>query len=141
MITSSSRVFIELASFKQTRPIEIMIKAEELRDLSVTTLDEMKGADIVAIDVRSLTTITDYMVICTGRSTRHVKALAESVAVKGKAVHAPLVRTEGDDESEWIVVDLGDVVVHVMLAATRAFYSLEDLWEPVKELREQNNSS
>jgi ribosome-associated protein len=115
--------------------------SEELRDLSIAALDEMKGTDIVPMDVRSLTTITDYMIICTGRSTRHVKALAENVAVQAKAVHHPMIRIEGDEDSEWILVDLGDVVVHVMLAATRAFYSLEDLWEPVKELREQDNPS
>lgn len=116
------------------------MKSEELRDLAVTALDDMKGIDIVSIDVRSLTSITDYMVICTGRSTRHVKALAESVAVKAKEIKSPFVRTEGERESEWILVDLGDVVIHVMLAATRAFYSLEDLWEPVKELRDQKTN-
>ncbi len=114
------------------------MKSEELRDLAVTALDDVKGIDIVDLDVRSLTSITDYMVICTGRSTRHVKALAEAVAAKAKEMKATsVVRMEGERESEWILVDLGDVVVHVMLAATRAFYSLEDLWEPVKELREQ----
>jgi ribosome-associated protein len=118
-----------------------MMKPEEIRDLSVNTLDEMKGADIVAIDVRSLTTITDYMIICSGRSTRHVKALAESIVIKAKALHLPHIHTEGDKENEWVVVDLGDVVIHIMLPATRAFYSLEDLWEPVKELRGQNISS
>lgn len=115
------------------------MKPEELRDLTIKALDDMKGEDIVTMDVRTLTNITDYMIICTGRSTRHVKALAETVAVKAKEMHAPVVRTEGDKESEWILVDLGDVVVHIMLATTRAFYSLEDLWEPVKELRNQKN--
>ena len=115
--------------------------SEELRDLAVKELDDMKGVDIASIDVRTLTTITDYMVICTGRSTRHVKALADSVAAKAKEMHAAHVRTEGERESEWVLVDLGDVVVHIMLAATRAFYSLEDLWEPVRELREHGSGS
>lgn len=117
------------------------MKPEELRDLAVTVLDDMKGIDIVTIDVRTLTSITDYMVICTGRSTRHVKALAESVATKAKEVKVDFVHTEGERESEWILVDLGDVVVHLMLAATRSFYSLEDLWEPVKELRDHKTTS
>ncbi|TAK78874.1 MAG: ribosome silencing factor [Gammaproteobacteria bacterium] len=117
------------------------MKSEELRDLAVNALEELKGLDIVTMDVRSLTAITDYMVICTGRSTRQVKALADNVALKAKQSHAPCVRTEGETESEWVLVDLGDVVVHVMLAATRAFYSLEDLWEPVKEMRDQKTNS
>lgn len=115
-----------------------MIRSEDLRDLATKTLDEMKGIDIVTIDVRTLTSITDYMIICTGRSSRQVKALAEGVAVNAKEMKVSNVRTEGDQESEWVLVDLGDVVVHVMLASARSFYSLEDLWEPVKELREQN---
>jgi ribosome-associated protein len=113
-----------------------MMKPEELRDLAIKALDDMKGVDIVTMDVRSLTSIADYMIVCTGKSTRQVKALAETVAVKAKEANHGIVRTEGEQESEWILVDLGDVIVHVMLAATRSFYSLEDLWEPVKELRE-----
>ena len=115
----------------------IDMKPETLRNFAIDALSDMKGIDIVAIDVRSLTTITDYMVICTGRSIRHLKSLAENVALKAKEKKASLVRTEGSPESEWIIVDLGDVVIHVMLATTRTFYSLEALWEPLKELREQ----
>jgi ribosome-associated protein len=115
------------------------MKPEDLRDLALKTLDDMKGIDIVTMDVRTLTTITDYMIICTGRSNRQVRALAETVAAKAKEAHAGIPRIEGDSESEWVLVDLGDVVVHVMLATARSFYSLEDLWEPVKELREQKS--
>jgi ribosome-associated protein len=112
---------------------------EELCELTFKALDDLKGIEITTLDVRTLTSITDYMVICTGRSTRHVKSLAENVSFQAKKSHASFVRTEGDLENAWVLVDLGDVVVHIMLAETRAFYSLEDLWEPIKELREQAN--
>lgn len=117
------------------------MKPEELRDLAINALDELKGTDIVSMDVRTLTSITDYMVICTGRSSRHIDSLAENVSVRAKEKHAACVRTEGAKESEWMLVDLGDVVVHVMTAAARTFYNLEDLWEPVKELRDAKSSS
>ena len=113
------------------------MNSEELRDLAINTLDDMKGIDSVPLDVRTLTVVTDYMVICTGRSTRHVRSLAESVATKAKAAKVSPTHIEGDAENEWVLVDLGDVVVHVMLPSARAFYSLEDLWEPIKEMREQ----
>jgi len=115
------------------------MKSEKLRDIAVEALKEMKGSDITIMDVRSLTSITDYMIICTGRSSRHAKALAETVVIKAKENKASVVRTEGDREGDWILVDLGDAVIHIMLPAARTFYSLEDLWEPLKDLREQNS--
>lgn len=113
---------------------------EEIRDLAIKTLDDMKGIDIVSLDVRTLTAITDYMVVCTGRSTRQIKALGDTVAYKAKEAGINPVRTEGEHDSEWVLIDLGDVVVHVMLATAREFYSLEDLWEPIKERRDQASS-
>ena len=112
------------------------MKSEELRDLAIKALEEVKGIDIVAMDVRTLTSITDYMIICSGRSDRQVKALAENVATTAKQHKVTFVHTEGGADSEWVLVDLGDIVVHVMTPNTREVYSLEDLWEPVKELRD-----
>ncbi|HVE43966.1 MAG TPA: ribosome silencing factor [Gammaproteobacteria bacterium] len=117
------------------------MNAESIRKLAVEALEDAKGIDIDSIDVRTLTSITDYMIICTGRSTRHVKTLAENVVVKAKEMKINPIRAEGEEAAEWVVVDLGDAVVHIMLAATRTFYHLEDLWEPVKELRDHQASS
>jgi ribosome-associated protein len=101
---------------------------EALLDLVVAALEELKGVDIRVLDVRGLTTITDRMVLVSGTSTRHVKALAGNVARKAKAAgHAPL-GIEGEQAAEWILVDLGDVVLHVLMPAIREFYALEKLW-------------
>jgi ribosome-associated protein len=105
------------------------MQAEELRDLVVTTLEDMKANDIKVLDVRGKTSITDIMVIASGTSSRHVKALAETVAFKAKdAGQAPL-GVEGATEGEWALIDLNDVVVHVMQPKVRDFYQLERLWE------------
>jgi len=93
--------------------------------------------DLVTIDVRPLTSLTDVMIICSGTSTRHVKALADNVVSTAKAHQVSYIKMEGQQAGEWILVDLGDLVIHVMLPATRSFYSIEDLWEPIKVSREQ----
>ncbi len=108
---------------------------ETLRDLALSALEDTKGIDIATFDVRAKTAITDYMIICTGRSNRQTSALAEAVSIAAKRAHAAVVRVEGDAEGEWLIVDLGDVVVHVMLAGTRANYNLEQLWGSVEALR------
>lgn len=113
------------------------MKSSAIRDIAIQALQDLKGIEITTLDVRSLTHITDYMIICTGTSTRHLKALAENVALKAKENHLKFIRTEGGKESDWVLIDLGDVVVHVMLASARSFYSLEELWEPIKEIRGQ----
>jgi ribosome-associated protein len=102
--------------------------AAQLRNIVKKILDDNKGIDIKVLDVRKLTSITDYMVICSGTSTRHVKALADHVIVKAKAQHAMPLSVEGQQTCEWILVDLIDVVVHIMLPAAREFYNLEKLW-------------
>ena len=94
----------------------------------LTALDDMKGVDVRVIDVRDLTSITDRMVIVSGTSTRHVKALAENVALQAKQHGYKPLGIEGENAAEWVLVDLADVVVHVMLPEIRDFYALEKLW-------------
>jgi len=104
------------------------MKAEELRDLVVDALEDRKGVDIKVVDVRGKSSVTDIMVIAAGNSSRQVKALADSVVEKAKEKGIPPLGMEGQDESSWVLVDLGDVVVHIMLPETRDFYNLEKLW-------------
>ncbi len=113
------------------------MQTEQLQELAIQALHDLKAVDVVAIDVHDITTITDVMIICTGRSSRHVISLAQNVATTAKHQKVTPVRMEGEREGEWVIVDLGDVVVHVMLAATRAYYHLEDLWEPIRKQREK----
>lgn len=104
------------------------MNSNELCELIVETLDDGKATDIVKLDVRDLTTMTDFMVVASGTSTRHVRALANAVAEKTReAGHKPL-GIEGEEGSEWVLLDLQDALVHVMLPRVREFYNLEKLW-------------
>ena len=112
------------------------MNSEQLCDLVVDALEEVKAKDIVKLDVRELTTVTDYMIVASCTSNRHVKALADAVAEKArKAGHRP-AGIEGEDGSEWVLLDLQDTLVHVMLPRVREFYNLEKLWllSPAKDL-------
>lgn len=100
----------------------------KLVDLVVSVLDDGKGKDITVLDVRGKTGITDYMVIACGTSERHVRSLAGHVAEEAKKNEAQPLGMEGEDVGEWVLVDLGDVIVHVMKPQTREFYQLEKLW-------------
>ncbi len=104
------------------------MNSKQLSDLVVEALEEVKARDIVKLDVRKLTAVTDYMIVASGTSNRHVKALADAVAEKSrKAGHRPL-GIEGAIGSEWVLLDLQDTLVHVMLPRVREFYNLEKLW-------------
>ncbi|MEE8057743.1 MAG: ribosome silencing factor [Pseudomonadales bacterium] len=105
------------------------MKVEKIKALVQEALDDLKGKNIVTLDVRNMTDITDYMVICTGTSNRHVKSLADNVALDLKNSGCSALGIEGVNQaSEWALVDFGEVVVHVMLPDTRDFYDLERLW-------------
>lgn len=101
---------------------------EQLRDLVVAALEDVKAQNLLVLDVRGRTSITDFMVLASGTSRRQVKALAANVVDATKAAgHRPL-GIEGEDAAEWILVDLGDVLVHVMQPQVRDFYRLESVW-------------
>ena len=101
---------------------------QHLRDHVVRALEDLKGRDIVALDVTQATSITDFMVIASGTSNRHVKALVDRVLDSSQANGSPAFGVEGQESGEWVLVDLGDVVVHVMQRDARDFYDLERLW-------------
>lgn len=104
------------------------MKSHDLASLATAALEDLKGRDIVEIDITEKSNIADAMLLVTGTSKRHVKSLAEQVKVKAKdAGEAPL-GVEGEDTGEWVLVDLGDVIVHVMTEEMREFYALEKLW-------------
>lgn len=103
--------------------------AAELAKLAQDALEDMKGQDLVEIEVADQTSVTDFLLVVSGTSNRHVRSLAENVVEESKkAGHRPL-GIEGQDGGEWVLVDLGSVVVHCMLPETRQFYDLEKLWQ------------
>ncbi|HAJ74862.1 MAG TPA: ribosome silencing factor [Gammaproteobacteria bacterium] len=104
------------------------MNSKKLARLVTEALDDLKGQSISCINVKKLTEITDYMIIVTSRSNTHAKALADAVTKKVQESGAEIVGVEGRLQSEWVLVDVGDVVVHIMMAPVRALYNLEDLW-------------
>jgi ribosome-associated protein len=111
---------------------------EELVKVAVAALEDLKGQDITTIDVRGKTSVTDFMVIASGTSSRHVKSMANEVLEKVKEQGVRPIGNEGLDGGEWALLDLGDVVVHVMQVATRQFYDLERLWQGAEQSRAQH---
>ncbi len=104
------------------------MNSEQLSDLIIDALDDIKGRDIVRLDVRDMTTVTDYMIVASGTSNRHVKALVDNVMEKARQSGVRPIGVEGEAGGEWILLDLQDALVHVMLPKVREFYNLEKLW-------------
>ena len=101
---------------------------EALQEIVVDALEDLKAQDIKVLDVRGVASFTDLMVVASGSSTRQVKALADKVVEKCLTAGIRPLGVEGQQEAEWVLVDLADIVVHVMLPQTRDFYNLEKLW-------------
>lgn len=104
------------------------MNADGLKELVINSMADMKAKETNCIDVRELTGVTDYMVFASGTSSRHVKSIAMSVVDDAKKQGLRPIGVEGETAADWVLVDFGDVVVHVMLPETRAFYDLESLW-------------
>ncbi len=104
------------------------LSSQDLRDITVNALEDMKGRRIVVMDVTGVTDIADYMIVASGSSNRHVKALVDRVVEYSKAAGQKSGGVEGKESLEWVLLDLGDVIVHVMQEQSREFYDLESLW-------------
>lgn len=120
---------------------ERTIAPADLVKVAVAALEDIKAQDITVIDVSDKTSITDFMVIASGTSNRHVRSLAENVLEKVKEQGVRAIGSEGLEGGEWALLDLNDVVVHVMMPTTRQFYDLERLWQGAEQSRAQHNNA
>lgn len=105
------------------------LSSDAILELVLTSLDDDKAEDILTIDLRGRTAIADHMVICTGRSTRQVAALAQKLLDRLKETFRLSARCEGKDVGDWVLIDAGDVVIHIFRPEVREFYQLEKMWQ------------
>ncbi|HXX85794.1 MAG TPA: ribosome silencing factor [Casimicrobiaceae bacterium] len=106
------------------------MRLSRLQKTAVIALEAIKARDIALLDVRKLTTLYDTLIVATAESSRQVKALAQHVREAMKSAGATIVGVEGEESGEWVLVDCGDIVVHIMQPAVRRYYNLEELWTP-----------
>lgn len=112
----------------------------ELKELVKSALEDIKGENIVELDVIGISDVADTLIICTGASNRQVKSLANNVMDEAKKINIRPIGVEGMDSGDWVLVDYGSVVVHIMLPVSRTFYELEKLWssKPVNQIPEHD---
>jgi len=106
-----------------------VLQNKQILDFVLDKIDDLKAKDVLTFDVAETSSITDYMVVCSGTSKKHVQSIADHVLMEAKQTKDPALGYEGMEEGEWVLVDMGPVVLHVMQDATRDFYQLEKLWQ------------
>lgn len=114
---------------------------ETLLDTLRHTLEDAKALDTRVLDVHELTTVTDYMVVASGTSSRHVRSIAQRLREATEKMGFPMLGVEGEQAAEWVLLDLGEVVVHVFQAAIRPFYAIERLWDLAEHLPDHSSTS
>ncbi|WP_229007697.1 ribosome silencing factor [Methylophilus sp. Leaf408] len=117
------------------QPIDKTLPLEDIKAAVVDALEDIKAFDITVMDVRQMTTVTSYMIVASGNSTRQCKAIADNVREKLKEKGVDTRGIEGEKDGEWVLLDLGEIVIHVMVPATRAYYNLEQLWSESQSRR------
>ncbi|MGC1819357.1 MAG: ribosome silencing factor [Casimicrobiaceae bacterium] len=117
------------------------MRLSKLQKIAVEALEDIKARDIEVLDVRKQTSLCDTLVIASADSNRQVKALADHVRDKLKDAGATILGVEGEQAAEWILVDAGDIIVHIMQPAVRAYYNLEELWAPQSRIRRPRQAS
>jgi ribosome-associated protein len=113
--------------------------SDQLLATVLAILEDSKAIDIQTLDVRALTTITDIMIVCSGNSARHVNAISEHILDGLKDHKKEILGVEGKEDGEWVLVDLGRIVVHILRPESRDFYQLEKLWEATRKARDQED--
>ncbi len=105
-----------------------MVSTLSIKKQVIETLEDIKAFDIVSLDVKKQTSISDFMVVASASSTRQAKALARNIKDKMNSAGIDIIGIEGESEGDWVLVDLGDIIVHIMTPTTRAYFNLEELW-------------
>ncbi len=105
-----------------------LLSIEKIKQSVLEALEDVKAFDILDMDVRRITTVADFMIIASANSTRQTRALANNVQVKMKDINIDILGVEGEEEGDWVLVDIGDIIVHIMTPTTRAYFNLEELW-------------
>lgn len=118
-----------------TADVDVNNALENFKLAVIDAIEDIKGFDITVMDVRKLTSMTNYMIVASANSSRQAKAIADNVREKIKEKGYQIRGTEGEKEGEWVLVDLDDIVVHIMVPATRAYYNLEQLWGEAESRR------